>query len=303
MIGPGLGLQGRPAGGPLDPRTVPQLMAGAIWLPGIGVTTPSGNLVVASQATQANVLTTVGVTGDIPAQTTAANGAPCWNFGVATYAALRVVAPGTAMRWTERGTYALWLKGASLTGTPQQIFTQWPELAAAKNRILAQLTDGMNTGFNIQGSIDGLMTDDPTFATPDHRWKANYNHTPGGYDFNAWHFMRVSFDYSLDNYNGAGGENLSRKLRVYVDEVYDEGTGYSAPHDGNTPETKWGDPSTGGPIRAPLFASDYRFTLGANDNLGGSWRGLIGPVYIADETAGPISAATWRRVMKFRAPG
>lgn len=286
---------------PLDPRNVPQLMAGGIWLPGVGESTPAGNLVIQSQATQSNDLTTVSVTGYVPTQAYASNGARIWDFGAGgLYAALRVLTPGTAMRWTQRGTYAGWFKGASLTGTPQQMFGTWPESASPNNRIYAQLTDGDNTRLNMQGSIDGLSSDVGDYSAPDHRWKYNSN---AGYDFTKWHFLRFSFDYSLDNYNGGGGENLSRKLKFYVDENYDEGAGFSAPHDGPLPEQKYGDPSTGGPIRAALFETDYRFTLGSSDTLGGSWKGQIGPFYIASETDGKISPSIWRRVMRFNAPG
>lgn len=297
-IGIGVGLGGAPSTGPLDPRKVAQLMAGAIWLPGIGVTTPSGNLVVASQATQTNTLTTAGVTEHIPVQGYSSNGAPVWQFG--EYKALRVISPGSALQWTQRGSYALWIRGAALSGAPQQILGTWPEGASPNNRIYAQLTDGDNTRFNVQGSINGLSGDVLDYSAPDNRWKYN---SGAGYDFTTWHFLRWSFDYTGGaNYDGPAGENLSTKLRVYVDEIYDEGLGFSAPHDGPLPAQKYGDPSTGGPIRAPLFATSYRFTVGSSDTLGGSWRGWIGPVYVADETAGRISSAQWKRIMQFRAP-
>lgn len=296
-LGLGISALGARPRGPLDPRTVPELMAGAIWIPGTQDTTGGGGArTVLSQATQANPLTTSGVTGDVPALTTASNGAPVWAFGGATYTALRVVAPGSAMRWTTKGSFAGWFKGAALTGTIQALFSQWPEGAdATNNRLIAGLTLGDNSRWNINGSWNGLSTDQPTNVGPDNRWKYN---SSAGIDFTAWHFLRVTVDYTLDNYS-TGGVNYSNRVRVFVDEVLDVGSGYSAPHDGVTPETRWGT-APDGPVRGTqLYPATSAFTLGSTHALGGSWRGYIGPFYICN---GEISAAKWKRIMKFNAP-
>lgn len=297
MIGIGLGINSSRNAGPLDPRYVPQLMAGGIWLPGVNDTTGGGgHRTVLSQATQSNSLTTSGVTGDIPSLTTASNGASVWNFGGATYTALRVVSPGSALQWTTKGSYAGWFKGASLTGTIQALYSQWPEATApTNNRLIAGLTLGDNTRWNINGSWNGASTDDPTFATPDNRWKYN---SSGGIDFTQWHFLRFTYDVTLDNYS-TGGKNYSNRVKVYIDEVLDVGSGYSAPHDGPTPETRWGT-APDGPVRGTqLYPATFAFTLGSTHTLGGSWRGQIGPFYICN---GEIPNATWKRIMKYRAP-
>jgi hypothetical protein len=290
--------RGRPVAGPLDPRNVPQLMAGAIWLPGVQDTTGGGgHRTILSQATQANSLTTVAFTGDIPALTTAGNGAAVWDYAGAAFSGLRVTAPGSALQWTDRGSYAGWFKANSVSGDTRMFFSQWPEGAAPTNRIQSALTAGDNTRLSFQGSINGLSADDPTFATPDDRWKYNSSSI---YDFTLWNFLVFAFDDSQANYDVAGSHR-SHKLRFTVNGVFDEGTGFSAPHDGPTPETEWGAPPDG-PIRAPLFASTSALAIGCTDTLGASWRGQIGPVYVADETLGVIPASVWRRVMLYSAP-
>lgn len=284
---------------PFDPRHVPQLMDGAFWLPGVQDTTGGGgHRTVLSQATQSNPLTTVAFTGDIPSLTTAGNGAAVWDYSVATFAGMRVTTPGSALKWTDKGTYAGWFKANSVDGSVRMFFSQWPEGASANNRLQVGLTSGDNTRLNFQGSWTGLSTDDPTFVNPDNRFKFNGSSI---YDFTEWHYLEFRFDVAEANYE-TGGFNHSYRLRFTADGVWDEGTGYSAPHDAPEPGPQWGSPPDG-PVRGALFESTTPFAVGSTDLSTGSWRGQIGPVYVANETNGRIPDYVRTRIRNYRAPG
>lgn len=277
---------------PLDPRNVAELMAGGIWLPENSVVVPGTRISCASSATQTNTLTTQGITGDLPTLTTATNGATVWNFAAATYTSLQVVSPGSALNWTDKGTYAGWFKANSVDGSVKMFFSQWPE-GTSNNRIQAALTAGDNTRLNVLGSRDGSSADVADFSAPDHRWKYN---SQSIHDFTQWHFLRWTWDVSLTNYGT--GTHYSYRLQFFVDEVWDEGSGYSAPHDGPGVGQDWGSPPDG-PVRALYGSSTTNLALGSDNSLGGAWRGLIGPFYVAK---GEVPSLTWRRVMQYHAP-
>lgn len=283
---------------PLDPTTVPELMAGAIWLPGIGITTPGGNLVVASQATQTNTLTTSTVTGDIPVQTTAANGAAVWDFSGLANAALAIpktgilgTGPGvgTALQWTEKGTYAGWFRYDSTAETSKFLFSaSW---GGSDSRI--QVRHNLGAAPNdhtivAEVSWTGLTTD----GTPGNR--AKYNSAANTIPLGRWFFLRITIDWSLTNFVGDGGSLQSNRMKVYVDEVLATSTGYSAPG----PGALGGDPPDG-PIRDPgLWPSTGWFSLGA-DGISSPWPGQIGPFYIAN---GEVSDADWARIRLYGMP-
>lgn len=277
--------------GSIDPRTVPALMSGGIWLPGIGVTSIGvDGYTWASQATQSNVLTTA-YNFDKAVPTTASNGASVWDYPKTVFGSgFLMLAAGSALRFATKGSYAAWFKANELDDNNHFFFDAWPE-DAVNNRFYAYKNvssdlNGASTKVAINGSPLGIGDD----AVHD-RWK--YNNTEGIQDFSKWNFIRITFDYSLDNYTHDGG-NFSRKMNVYFNEVLDEGAGYSAP------PSPYSAPPDGPVTGTGLYSGVQRLCLGCN-YASTTWNGQVGPFYVANGDDG-LSNTVWRRVMQYSAP-
>lgn len=306
---------------PIHPLDVPAINAGALWVPGLGESTAGGNLTVLSQAAQTNTLTTAGVTGDIPGIAYAGNGVRVWDWTVANYTALRVLSPGSALQATGNVSYAGWFKwtatvagGGGVTAIPDVLrqartfWAQWPETSTNNRAIAALSAVGAGqtpySNLNFSHDPDGGIADDPSYVTSDKRGKFNQTNDKPVEWWTQWHFYRWEARTDGANYLGTGalnGVKLSTRIRFYVDEVLDAGTGYSAPHE------QWGDPPDG-PVRwhlinprRTLYPSTAPFTLGAASNSppGANFKGQIGWFCVAN---GFVAPQTWERVRRWNAP-
>lgn len=288
----------------LDPRDVPALMAGGIWLPGEGYTAFGGDdHAWASQATQANSFKD-DEDGYKPKPEYASNGQPIYRMspdpGETATASWIIASPGSALQWTQKGSYAGWFKANTSDTSIHYFFRQWPG-GASNNRVLLHKNNDANR-IVVYTSYAGSAVDG--VSPPDIGGRAKWNNAanPGEgvlFDWTQWHFVRVSYDMSLTNYWKNPPTNsapYSDRLKVYVDEtlVYDNAD-YSAPS-----PTLGGSP-TDGPIRG-IYASTAAFVLGA-DGHSSQWNGHIGPFYIANsDSAAAITDAEWARIMLFRRP-
>jgi hypothetical protein len=283
-----------------DPRDYAALMAGAIWLPGVGQTY-GANLTVLSQATQANTIQTGTVTGDIPVPSVAGNGAAYWSYAGKSNPSLAIPktaalgtgpGAGSALQWATKGTYAGWFKACTIQDTASH-FLLSHAYGTAKSRI--EIRKNLGSGADqdrlvVEMSWDGTTAD----GTPGSR--AKWNSPANVTDFTQWIFVRVKIDMTAANYQTAGA-NKSYRLRVWINEVEISGT-FSAPG----PGALGGDPPDG-PVRAAPYASDSWVSIGASA-ISSPVKEGVGPVYIADETnAAPVPDAAWPRIMTFNAPG
>lgn len=308
--GLGIGLRrGLPrgrAGGALDPRDVPALMAGGIWLPGVGVTSlGGGSRRWASQATATGDDYDLkdSHTGHKPVATTAANGAAVWDLvaggataGWSINTGISARPPGAAIQPTSKGSVALWVKANALDTSIHTIFSMWPGGASANRLYFYKNTD--NYRLSVFSSNDGSAADTVGGLGVLSRAKWNSGSGPGSgplTDWTGWHFVRVEIDSSGTNFLLAGGKH-STKIRVFVDEVEyanDEVSGCGQYSAGSAPPS--------GPVAA-FVSGAGRFTVGA-DFASSQWNGLVGPVYISNEdSAAAVTAKQWQRVMLFNAP-
>ena len=282
------------------PLTIPALLAGAVYVPGLHVSSLGGG---SSQwdslpGTQSNPLTD-SHTGYKPQLVTLANGEKAWDLESAgATSSWGLASPGSAFQWTQRGSYAAWFRCTTLDTAIQYLWLQWPgggtnnRLHTRKNNDLTRLASDVSwlgsaydAGQNGQGPIGG---------------RAKYNSTANIYDWTQWHFVRVTFDWSETN-SSAHGANFSDRQRVFVDEVLDPGTGYSAPATGSG-----GSPEEGGPIHDPgLYASTAPFWFGSDTNGSSHWKGLVGPLFVANDKLAEdfIDEITlWSQLMAWHAP-
>lgn len=279
---------------PLDPRTVPALLAGGIWLPGVGYTSTGGaNHKWASQATQANDFVD-SHDGYKPAPSTASNGAAVYDLPAGgPTASWYMAAPGSALRWQTKGTYAFWAKASSVVaGSIYYLFQHsWPG-GPSNNRIYARKSTLVDL-LSIDVSWLGSAVDSVTPGVPGGRGKGNYQ----GIDFTRWNFFRFSYDVTRSNYLFGGGF-YSHRLEVYVNELLNVGTGFSAPG-----PTFGGDPPDG-PVRDPgLYPGTDFLTYGASF-VSSQWPGQLGPFYVANEdAASQVTDNQWPRIMAYNAPG
>lgn len=308
MTSLGLGLElGRrrvaPAG-PLDPREVPALMAGGIWLPGVGVTSLGGasrRWASQSNNTGDDYDLKDSHTGHKPVATTAANGAAVWDLvaggataGWSINTGISARPPGAAIQPTSRGSFAVWVKANALDTSIRVIASKWAG-GTSGNRWFIYKNDD-NHRIAVFTSWNGSAQD---IGTPLYRSKWNSGSGPGAgplTDWREWHFVRVEYDMSGTNLLLSGGK-YSTRLRVFVDEVelvndtVSGCGGYSA----GSP------PADGGPI-AGVHNAAGRFSVGA-DFASSQWNGLIGPVYDSNEDSAPaITRKQWQRIMQFNAP-
>lgn len=274
----------------VDPRLVPALMAGGIWIPGMGVNSiGGGHFTWDSQATQANQLTTAN-NFEVPTQATASNGVAIWNMNPITYAqGFGILSPGTALKFASLGSYAFWMKERTDDTTICYMLEMWPNTADKRFYVYKNNTVGK---MSINGSFLGQGDADPT-----DRWKANIRNI----DFASWNFYRFTFDYSLDNYQ-VSGANFSNKMRVYINEtLITEVNGGGAYHEGySAPPFPYSEPPDGPIMGTGLYTGGTRFFVGANGGSSG-WSGWLGPVYAANGTEG-LDDTVWAKVMKFHAP-
>ncbi len=286
---------------PLDPRTVPALMAGGIWLPSTPtVDLGGGNRAWPSLGTQANSFTDEH-TGHKPLLTTAANGAPVWDLPAGGATASWVIPTvGSALKWTSKGTYAGWFKANALDESYHYFFAQWEGGASGNNRILCHKNNDEHR-VAIFASHEGSTVD--AVAPPDIGGRCKWNSSAGPgigmlVDWTEWNFIRITVDMDLDNYS-IGGANHSRRLRVWINEVEivdvdgDGGGQFSAPQ----PDVGGAPPD--GPFKGLYGGVDLTwFALGA-DYVSSQWNGQLGPFYAAN---GEASEHRWRRIMAWDAP-
>lgn len=121
-----------------DPTTIPALMGGGIWIPGEGVSTSGGVQTWASLATQANSFTDAH-TGFPPEAEQTDNGAEVWRINVQSgpYTSWRIASPGSALQWTESGSYALWAQADALDSGYHFLWTQWPGSSSGQDHRFA----------------------------------------------------------------------------------------------------------------------------------------------------------------------
>jgi hypothetical protein len=280
-----------------DPRDYDALMAGAIWLPGVGETY-GANLTVLSQATQVNTIQTGSVTGDIPVPSTAGNGAAYWSYAGKTNPSLAIPktgalgtgpGAGTALQWEVEGSYAMWVKVCTVQDNASHFIFSHAYGTATKSRF--EIRKNLGSGADqdrlvVEMSWDGTTAD----GTPGSR--AKWNSPANVTDFTQWIFVRATVKMSAANYQTAGA-NKSYRLRVWINEVEISGT-FSAPG----PGALGGDPPDG-PVRDAPFASDSWVSIGASAISSTIDEGM-GPVYIAN---GAVPEAAWPLIMAYRAPG
>lgn len=292
---------------PLDPREVPALMAGGIFLPDESYQDIGGG-----SHSWGSVATNTGAgytfydshDGFKPVRKTAANGTRYFDLaaGGITASWLIPTTPGLALRWTSKGDYAGWFKLDTLDASIRYLFAQWPG-GASGNRILAHKNNDLRrlaTYVSYAGSAVGAA------GPPDIGGRAKWNSGGGpteGPEFawDDWVFVRVSLDMTKENY-ALSGANLSYRQTVYINEepVIDNATTgvgvYSAP------ASDVGGAPPDGPIRGIHSGADSPwFSLGAL-YVSGQWS-KVGPFYIANrDSAQPITAEQWRRVMRYGAP-
>lgn len=289
----------------VDPRTVPGLLAGGIWLPGVGVSSlGGGSRRWASQAdnTGDDYDLKDSHTGHKPVATTAGNGAAIWDLaaggataGWSINTGITARPPGAALQPTTRGSFAGWFKANALDTAIHVFASMWAG-GTSGNRFFLYKNDD-NHRCAVFTSWNGSAQD---IGTPLYRSKWNSGSGPGAgplTDWTGWHFLRIAYDMGGTNLLLAGGK-YSTRLRVFVDETELANDtvsgcgGYSA----GSP------PADGGPI-AGVHNAAGRFSVGA-DFASSQWNGQIGPVYVSNEDAtDAIDASTWRGVMRYGAPG
>ena len=282
---------------PFDPLDVPALAAGAVYLPGEGVEPIAGtdDTLWHSLAAEVNDASDAH-TGHKPVLATAANGAQYWDLAAGgLYSSWVVDLPGAAYTWTDKGTYAVWVYLAQNDDKAHIAFAQWPEVMTQGNRVYCQKNIDF-TRAAVYLSRDGFSMDN--FNGLDgigdrSKWNSAWGpDIEPLIDWTGWHFIRVSFDMSAENYYCPGGGTLcSQKMRFYFDEVYYEGM-YSAPH------PQWGGAPPDGPVRA-IYPSTYPFSWGAD--FAANHFDAIGPAYVARGDEG-LSDEVWLQVMAYRAP-
>lgn len=282
------------------PLTFSALRNGAVYVPGLHTSSFGGDDTRwdSLPGTQENPLTDEH-TGHKPVLATALNGEKYWDLaaGGAT-ASWGLQTPGTAFRWTQKGSYAAWFRCTTLDTAIQYLWLQWPgggsnnRLHTRKNNDLTRLASDVSwlgsaydANTNGQGPIGG---------------RAKFNSTADVYDWTQWHFVRVTFDWTKSN-STAHGANFSERQMVFVDEVLDAGTGYSAPATGSG-----GSPAEGGPIHDPgLYASTAPFWFGSDTNGASHWKGQVGPLFVANGALSDdfIEEITgWSQLMAWHAP-
>jgi len=309
----------RTAEGTIDPRTVPQLMAGGIWIPSLGVTSlGGGNRAWASQATQTNSFTDTNSPSK-PVLTAASNGVAVWDVsqsGAGLQSCWAIMSPDTALRFLQKGTYAVWAKGA-LTASQLYLWSQAPEgyggTLPTNNRFVLWYNplDATLNGAKFSSNISFLGSFADVGNTPNLPGRAKANFGNGLFDPRLWHFYVLRWDSSKTNYVGSGGEDLSHRWEFYIDGIWQEGDGWSAPPQGTNLyiEAKdYRDPANGGPVQAfaPYYGladSTAPLVLGAQNYAGvAQWPGLIGPTYIFNEESGAVSDSILSGVMNFMRP-
>lgn len=289
---------------PLDPREVPALMAGGIWLPGVGVTSLGGGStrwVSQSNNSGDDYDLKDSHTGHKPVATTATNGAAVWDLvaggstaGWSINTGISARPPGAALQPTSKGCLAGWFKANGLDNAIRVFFSTWPGGSSGCRSYHYKNDDDYRIA--VFTSYNGSAVDT---GTPLYRAKWNSGSGAGQgplTDWRQWHFVRFAYDMSGENLLLSGGK-YSTRLRVFVDEVeYENNTttgcgGYSA----GSP------PADGGPL-AGIHDGATRFSVGA-DFQSAQWNGQVGPVYVSNEdSAAPITAAQWARIMTFHRP-
>lgn len=273
---------------PFYPTSVPALKAGGIWLTDAGISSIAGGKAWASQGTQTNsFLATSALSYDVPTLTVASNGVPVWNITRETFGgSLIMLISGSALRFSARGSYAGWFKANEIDTNQHYMIEAFP--------------DGVNQRFTAYKSehasayLISNMSDDGTGMAGDGSHRFKFNGTPVFVDMTQWNFFRWTFDFSLTNYS-LNGANLSNRLKVYVNEVLDVGSGYSAP-----PPPFSSPPD--GPIRGTgLYSGEQRLCVGGSYNSA-NWNGQIGHFYVANEENDTISLETWRKIMNYQRP-
>lgn len=281
-----------------DPRDIPALWNGAIYIPGRGVEPITG-----TQNTRWKSLSQEpndawdGHTGHKPVLATAPSGRKYWNLAAGgQYCSWLVQAPGQAYQWTNVGAYAMWVYLAQNDTAPHIAMAQWPESLTPKNRLYVQKnndTDRMAVYLSRNGFSQDNQNGQGDIGD---RSKWNSAWGPGIsplINWKGWHFLVVQWDASQNNYLGPeetpNALLCSNKLQVFVDGVYYEGM-YSAPH------TPYGGAPPDGPVRE-LFASDYPFSWGAHYTS--SKFDAIGACYVA---RGHVPADAWDDIMNYWRP-
>jgi hypothetical protein len=181
------------------------------------------------------------------------------------------------------GSYAGWFKQNEADLNIHYLIEAWPN-------------DGVNNRFfaNKELLLSGMDVNGSPFGTGigDDRWKCHDSHSD--IDFTQWNFIRWTLNFNLANFQISGG-NFSSRYRLYVNEVFDPGGGFSAP------PFPASEPPNGPCLGPGLYTGPQRLCLGGNFNSS-NWNGQIGPFYVADETTGAVTTAQWQQIMDYRRP-
>lgn len=281
-----------------DPREIPALWEGAVYIPGRGVEPIAG-----TQSTRWRSLSsdpndcTDQHTGHKPVLATLPNGAKFWDLaGGGQYSSWLVPAPGPAYQWTDVGAYAAWVYLAANDSAAHIAMAQWPETNQPKNRLYVEKNIDPDR-MAVYGSRNGLSQDNALGQDGiGDRWKWNSSWGPGVrplINWTGWHFLVLQFDMTADNYVGpeetGAGALCSNRLRVFVDGVYFEGLF-------STPQPQFGGQPPQGPLIG-LAPSDYPFSWGAQ-YTSNHFDGL-GACYVA---RGPVPLSAWEQIRNFWRP-
>lgn len=281
-----------------DPRDIPALWDGAIYIPGknVELIENTNNSKWKSLAQEVNDCTD-SHTGHKPVLSSLPNGQKYWNLAAGgPYSSWLVESPSSAYQWIDVGAYAMWVYLETNDLNPHVACSQWPEALTPKNRIYVQKNIDADR-MAIYGSRNGYSNDNALGQNgKGDRWKWNSSWSPGIpplINWQGWHFIVLLFDMSQNNYYGPEEtpNNLlcSNKLQVFVDGIYCEGM-FSAP------QPNYGGAPPTGPI-TNLFASNYPFSWGAqyaSNHFDG-----IGACYVA---RGHVPFSAWNDIMNYWRP-
>lgn len=295
---------------PLDPRDVPGLMAGGIWLPGVGVSTlPGGYKEWRSQSsnTGASYDLRSTLSGYHPVATTASNGAAVWDLDAAGPTAcfniasgITLLPPGPALQFTQRGSMAGWFRAKSVTTAIWYFYSMWPGGSSGNRAVIYKNDDPHRIA--VFTSYAGSAVDAPP-ETIGQRCKWNSGSGPGLgplTDWTLWHFVRFTWDMSGTNLQILGG-NYSTMLRVYIDEEEVANDVVSGAGSYSAPDSAHGGAPPDGPMRG-IWNGATRLSVGS-DGESSHIPGQLGPQFISNEDAtDPITDEQWPRVMLYNAP-
>lgn len=286
--------QGQRASVPgFHPLDVEALRNGRVWVPGVNVS-QAGQSVIWDSLQGGDAWSSSSI--PIPLET-AANGKKYWDVS-AQWAAWMIAAPSTPLEdEVQNYSWAGWFKAKSQPTSASHVFwARWPEQCDNNRDYVWVHADWGDVSYEFSWDGTGADVGDCGVTGDGDRGKGNVS----AVDFSRWVFVRMTVRYVATPWHAAGanyvrnGGQFTTIATVHFNEEPQEGTGWSAPHDGNN------NPSADGPMRGEhVYGSTAAQWLAARGyGQQGPW--LVGPQYFARGDAGPDEV--WRRVMEYETP-